>query len=387
MRILHVIPTYVPAWRYGGPIVAVHGLCRALVRRGHDVHVFTTSVDGPGDLDVPLGVPVDVDGVSVRYFVSQHLRRLYWSPSLGVALKARLPDYDLVHLHSVFLWPTWAAARAARRMGKPYVLSPRGMLVRELIARRSRVPKELWIRFVERRTLEKAAAIHATSILEQQELVRFGFQLPQVAVIPNGVDQSPGSQEDPAVVPLQVSNPFLLYLGRISWKKGLDRLISAMTFVPDVNLVVVGNDDENYRPQLEALAEKLGVRCRIHFVGPVYGAQKQALLQRAAVLVLPSYSENFGNVVLEAMAAGCPVAVTEEVGAAAIVQASGAGIVSAGDPVVLGQNLRRMLASPAMLQRMGNEGRQTVAARYSWESVAVQMESLYQNIIRGNNKP
>ncbi len=387
MRILHVIPTYVPAWRYGGPIVAVHGLCRALAARGHDVHVFTTSVDGPGNLDVPLGTPVDVDGVSVQYFVSQHLRRLYWSPSLGAALKLRLPDYDLVHLHSVFLWPTWAAARLARRVGKPYVLSPRGMLVRELIARRSRVAKELWIRFVERRTLENAAAIHATSILERQELYRFGFRLPQIAVIPNGVDQDTGNPEAPVTAPLPATSPFLLYLGRISWKKGLDRLISALTFVPNVNLVVVGNDDENYRPQLEALAEKHGVQGRIRFLGPAYGSQKQALLRHAAILVLPSYSENFGNVVLEAMAAGCPVVVTEEVGAADIVRTSGAGIVSAGDPAVLGRNLQEMLESPATLQRMGNEGRRIAAARYSWDGVAAQMESLYQGIVRGNNRP
>lgn len=384
MRILHVIPTYVPAWRYGGPIVAVHGLCRALAARGHDVHVFTTSVDGPGDLDVPLGIPVDVDGVRVRYFASQYFRRLYWSPSLGVALKAELFNYDLVHLHSVFLWPTWAAARVARRLGRPYVLSPRGMLVRELVARKSRVAKELWIRLVERRTLEKAAAIHATSELERQELNRFGFRLPPVSVIPNGVDQAPGSHGDQVAAPLSVSDPFLLYLGRISWKKGLDRLILALTFVPNVNLVVVGNDDENYGPQLEALAEKHGVRHRIHFVGPAYGAQKQTLLRRATILVLPSYSENFGNVVLEAMAAGCPVAVTEEVGMAAVVRASGAGIVSAGDPAELGRNLRQMLASPATLKRMGDEGRRTVAAGYSWGSVAAQMESLYQGIIHGN---
>src|SRR5262249_2892122 len=68
MRILHVVPTYLPAVRYGGPIFAVHGLCRALARRGHHVEVFTTNVDGSGASPVPLGEPVDLDGVQIRYF-------------------------------------------------------------------------------------------------------------------------------------------------------------------------------------------------------------------------------------------------------------------------------------------------------------------------------
>src|ERR1700745_981289 len=114
MRILHVVPTYYPAVRYGGPIVAVHGLCRALAARGHELHVFTTNVDGTGITATPIATPVDLDGVQIRYFPCPLLRRLYWSPALGQALRDEIATFRLVHLHSVFLWPTWAAARAAR---------------------------------------------------------------------------------------------------------------------------------------------------------------------------------------------------------------------------------------------------------------------------------
>src|SRR5438874_10292208 len=146
VRILHVVPTYLPATRYGGPIYAVHGLCRALAARGHEVDVVTTNVDGAGVSDVPLGRAVDVDGVRVTYFASP-FSRLYWSPSM----RFDASRYDVVHLHSVYLWPTWAAARVARRAGVPYIISPRGMLVRELIARKSRLVKSAWLRMVERR--------------------------------------------------------------------------------------------------------------------------------------------------------------------------------------------------------------------------------------------
>jgi hypothetical protein len=100
-----------------------------LAEAGHDVHVFTTSVDGENDSDVPLGEPVELDGVKVTYFRSRRLRRLYWSPPMRQALAAAIPTFDLVHLHAVYLWPMWAGARIARAHGVPYVSSPRGMLV------------------------------------------------------------------------------------------------------------------------------------------------------------------------------------------------------------------------------------------------------------------
>ena|ERR1700730_15765097 len=103
MRILHVVPTYYPAVRYGGPIFAVHGLCRALAARGHELHVFTTNVDGPGTTATPVAKPVDLDGVQIRYFPCPLVRRLYWSPALGEALRHQIGNFDLVHLHSVFL--------------------------------------------------------------------------------------------------------------------------------------------------------------------------------------------------------------------------------------------------------------------------------------------
>src|SRR5262249_55916333 len=124
MRILHVIPSYFPAVRYGGPIFAVHGLCRALAARGHPVGVFTTNVDGANDSAVPIGDPVAVDGVHVRYFPSKRLRRLYFSPPMARALHADIAGFAAVHLHSVFLWPTWAAARSARNARVPYLISP-----------------------------------------------------------------------------------------------------------------------------------------------------------------------------------------------------------------------------------------------------------------------
>src|SRR5262249_8399476 len=144
MKILHVVPTYFPAVRYGGPIYSVHSLCPSLGAAGHRVHVFKTSVDGPRDSNVPHGRPVGLGVVLGWYLRSRWLRRLYYSADLKNHLGSIAGDLDIVHLHSVFLYPTWMGARAAMRASVPYVLSPRGMLVHDLITRRSTLIKRTW---------------------------------------------------------------------------------------------------------------------------------------------------------------------------------------------------------------------------------------------------
>ncbi len=385
MRILHVVPTYLPAWRHGGPIYAVHGLAKALAARGHEVTVFTTDVHGTGRLDVPLGRPVELEGVTVWYFPVAAPRRLYRSPTMGAALAGRMPATDLVHLHSVFLWPTSAAARAARRAGVPYLLAPRGMLVGDLLRRRGWLRKRLWIELAERRTVGRAAGLHVTSALEGEEAARLGLRLPAVHVVPNGVEPAPAPGGDaalsPAVRAALARPPLLLYLGRVSWKKGLDRLLPALAQVPEATLAIAGNDEEGYRAPLEQLAGETGVAERVLFLGPVHGADKAALLAGAAALVLPSYSENFGNAVLEAMAAGCPVVVTPEVGLAGVVRETGAGLVAAGDPSSLGSALRELLDDPERRAEMGRRGAEAATRRFGWATIAERMEAVYTAVL------
>jgi glycosyltransferase involved in cell wall biosynthesis len=298
---------------------------------------------------------------------------------MRAALRREMARFDLAHTHSVFLWPTWATARAARRAGVPYVVSPRGMLVRELIRRKSRWAKTAWIRLVETRNLEAAAAVHVTSRLEADRLREFGFDLPALWLVANGLDLPPaeGGTCPMALREVVTGPPYLLFLGRINWKKGLDRLIEALRRLPSIRLVVAGNDEEGYRRALESLAARHGVTQQVRFVGAVYGEEKQALLRHAGALVLPSYSENFGMVVLEAMAAGRPAIVTPETGAAEIVRESGAGIVLDGDPEALAAGIGALLREPERMQAMGQRGREAVASRYTWDAVAAAMESFY----------
>lgn len=377
MRILHVVASYLPATRYGGTIVSVHGLCKALAARGHDVHVFTTSVDGATDSDVPHGQPVVLDGVTVWYFRSAWLRRLYYAPALREALRDQVAGFNVVHSHAIYLWPLWMAGKFAARAGVPHVISPRGMLEKELIDRQSAMWKSLLIAFVEKQRLESAAAIHVTSRREREEALRFGFSFPPLLEVPNGVelDDAAGSPSE-AVAALSARRPFALFIGRINWKKGLDRLMAAMVFAPSASLVVAGGDDEGYRRHVEGLAGSLGVRDRVAFAGEVGDADKRALIDMASVLVLPSYSENFGNVVLEAWAQGRPVVVSPEVGLADTVRATEGGWVADG-AAAIGARIEAAVTDRALQARAGGRGREAVAGHFSWDAVAARMEALY----------
>ena len=372
VRILHIVPTYLPATRYGGPIYAVHGLCRALVARGHEVSVFTTNVDGTSDSDVPLDRPVDLDGVRVCYFESE-FRRLYLSRGLKRALRDEVKAFDVIHLHSVFLWPTFAAARAAQRAYVPYVVSPRGMLVPELIRRRNAFVKRAWIRLVEKRTFRSSSGIHFTAQREWDDARRISIPLPDPFIVPNGIDLAPASSN------ARLADT-LLFLGRINWKKGLDRLLDAVRAAPMVKVVIAGNDEEELTPKLRAQAERNGIADRVDFRGPVSGDAKEELLRTSTALVLPSLSENFGNVVLEAMAAEMPVIVTPEVGLASDVALAGAGLVTSSLPDALGAAIRGLLADGEARAAMGRRGRELVKAKFTWDRVAIQMEEHYLRI-------
>src|SRR6185312_306874 len=206
----------------------------------------------------------------------------------------------------------------------------------------------------------------------------------RIECIPNGVEwpaRHAPLEDGPFA---RLPERYALFLSRINWKKGLDRLITAWQWVPDIPLVIAGNDEENYQPALEKLVSSLGLAGRVLFVGPASDAHKWALYERAQLFVLPSYSENFGNVVAEAMAMGCPVVVTNEVGIAPLVEAAGAGAVTDGAPGKLAVTIRELLLDPERRLEMGHRGAEAARTRLSWSGVVDSTETLYREMLDQN---
>lgn len=384
MRILHVVPSYYPAVRYGGPIYSVHGLATASAAAGHDVDVFTTNADGPHALDVPTDRWVDVEGVRVRYFARTWPLRLFRAPEMARAALAMLGDYDVVHIHAVFLWPIFTMARACRRAGVPYILSPRGMLVKQLFAARSGLVKRLWMRLFDRRTLEQAAALHLTAQAEREELVAFGYCLPPLAVIPNGVAPvNSAAGRVPAECAAIGDTPFLLSLGRINWKKNLPTLVAALarSGQAHLKLVVAGNDEDGDLAAVRAAIDDHGVADRVIIIArSVIGAEKEALFAHCSAFVLPSLSENFGNVVVEAMAHGAPVIVSDQCGVAEVVREAGCGLVCRPDAEGLSGAIGHIMGDSGDRRARGEAGRCYVRAHLTWPAIAARMDVLYQSV-------
>jgi glycosyltransferase involved in cell wall biosynthesis len=254
------------------------------------------------------------------------------------------------------------------------------MLGPEVIRRKSRFVKSAWIRLVEQKTLRESAAVHITSELEGAEITSLGLSLPRLCCIPNGVS-SPSSYLSLESGPFaHLPRPFALFLSRISWKKGLDRLIKSWKWVPNLTLVIAGNDEENYLPQLATLAGNEGVLDRIRFIGQVSDEHKWALYENAMMFILPSYSENFGNVVAEAMAVACPVIVTKEVGLASLVLETGAGVVADGEPVLLADAVNELRSDEVRRKRCGAAGQRAVKTRLSWNAVAAELTEIYRSV-------
>jgi glycosyltransferase involved in cell wall biosynthesis len=381
MRILQVIPSYLPATRYGGPIFSTHALSKTLAKRGHEVQVYTTyGGQDPNSLPPP---EVELDGVAVNYFRSDLSPRLSWAPGLARRLKRELHRFDIVHLQTVFLWPTWCAARHAQALKLPYVISPRGMLVKDLIKRRNRVVKSAWLELFEKTNLRRAAAIHVTSATEAQDLKALRLSLPETAIIPNGIEQQEAvGPISPDILAATKCQPYILFFGRLSWKKGIDTLLEAFARTTRGHLIIAGTDDEGLSRILNKTAEDLGVSERVRIIArTISGADKHHLFRSARLFALTSLSENFGNTVLEALAAGIAVVVTPGVGAAEIVLDAKAGFVVPKNAAMLSETFDMLLNNESHARELGERGRAYVAQNCSWDTVAEKMESLYERCI------
>jgi glycosyltransferase involved in cell wall biosynthesis len=391
MKILHVIANLAP--RYGGPSQACWEMARAVARLGHQVSIYTTNQDGPGELAVPVDRPAWRDGVEVRYFPIQAPR--FWGTSLplALALRRKIPASDLVHIHSLYLFHDLVAGHWCRRFRVPYLVRPHGTLD-PFIYRRHRWRKRLMELLFEHRNIRRAAALHFTTAAEAKLAVPFTFQTPGL-VVPLGINF-----EDFAVLPepgkFRRRYPeigdrhIILFFGRVNFKKGLDLLAQAFGAVarrrPDVHLVIAGPDNEGWGGRVRTWLDEQGALDRTTFTGMLLGAEKLAVLRDASLFVLPSYSENFGLAVIEAMAAGLPVIISDQVNIWREVQASGAGMVIPVDSGALADQILELLNEPETARRLGQQGRSLVQAQFEWPRIARSLAAAYTRIIAAHPK-
>ncbi len=382
LRVLHVIPAVAP--RYGGPALTMRHMAAGLAALGVRVDVATTTADGERDLGMPLGRPVVEDGARYFYFPRQRPRGWTYSAPLARWLRAHAADYDLLHVHGAFTYSTLAACRAARRVGRPYVLEPCGTLNSWGLAQK-RWKKLPYYALIERRNLQSAEAIHAASPLEAAELIPLGLGA-KVRVIPLSCDLPP-LRSRPA---RPGASPRLLTLSRLHPVKGLPVLFEALALLkaeggPQVRLTIAGQGEAVYAAQLRAEAAALGLAGQVTFAGFVEGRAKADLLAAADLFVLPSHAENFGLAAAEALAAGLPVIVSDGVGLAEMVREAGAGlVVPAGSAEALGAAIGGLAADAARREAMGRRGRALARREFSLAALSTRLLALYEEVLNSS---
>jgi glycosyltransferase involved in cell wall biosynthesis len=321
------------------------------------------------------------EGVEAIYLSALgHYRALTLNPRVIGFCRASLSGFDLAHFYGLYDLLGPAVSHFCRHREMPYIIEPMGMY--RPIDRSFRL-KSLWHRSVGHEFWRNATQIIATSEMEQQELLEDGVRPAKIAVRYNGID--PASYASLSVkgtfrakwgIPSEET--LILFLSRLIPRKGADILIEAFAQAcPETGrLVIAGPEGESgYRAYLERRAREHGVESRVIFTGPVYDAEKSALLGDGDLFVLPSRYENFANAVAEAMASGVPVIVTNSCGIRSLVNGQ-AGLVIDSDTGALAEAIRNLIRDKALYERF-KEGCRRVAEQLSWNRLTEQMESHY----------
>jgi glycosyltransferase involved in cell wall biosynthesis len=378
IKVAHVISGIDP--RGGGPAEALRGLALAQAASGLNVRVLATFA--PGD-DLGFAAVLQARGIAVR-LVGPCSGRLGWHPDLTAAAGEAVAAADVIHIHALWEEVQHRAARAARLSQKPYLIRPCGMLDPWSL-RQSRLRKKLYLLWRLRRHLNAATALHFTADAERDGTAALHLRAPAI-VEPNGIDLAeyvslPQRGTFRLARGIAGNRVVLLFLGRLHPKKGFDLLLPAFARLRgDALLVLAGPVDEGYRRALEAEAARLGIADRLLFTGMLLAADKLAAFVDADLFVLPSYQENFGIAVAEAMAAGLPVVISDRVNIHAEVAAAGAGGVVPANADALADELSRWLGDSQRRRMAGGRAREFARTHYDWAAIAQRWVGHYRRL-------
>ena len=381
---------------FGGPGSDLPNYCRALADLGAKV---TFAVGWSSEKDMPEKVFSSTryrassgGEYSLMGFRCYFAHRWRFAPGLARWLARSISKFDIVHLHSLYSFPVLMGRRFAVSAGKPYIISPHAVLAP---IQRSVSPKKkaIYNALFARETMNNAAAAIFSAETEREDARPLGYFSPSV-VIPYGIDLTPfetlprfGTFRRRHLAGYE--GPVVLYLGRLNAKKGLDLLIPAFTRVarehPGVRLVLAGwGDPPSYADFLAGEIAKAGLSDRVAQVGFLSNEDKVAAFVDSDLFVLPSWSENFGAAMFEAMACGKPVVISKGVNLYNEVEECGAGIAAELDSDSMASALSKVLGSEDLRHEMGQNGRR-LAVKYSSNETAAYFLDLYGHILGGES--
>lgn len=293
---------------------------------------------------------------------------------------------ELYHGHGIWQIPVHQMAKQARKLNKPYIITPRGMLEPWSLSQ-SRIKKILALKLFQNKDLQLSNCIHATALSEAENIRSLGYKNP-IAIIPNGVNL----EEFPIYKKTSKAKKKLLFLSRIHKKKGIEFLINAWSeldkkYTVNWEVEIVGNGESDYIKDLNFQISQLNLEKTIKITDPVFGKEKHLKYSEADLFVLPTYSENFGIVIAEALASMIPVITTKGTPWEELNSNNCGDWVDIGLEPLKASLSKMLIKSDDELQEMGERGRKLIENKYSMAAVSRDMLSLYNWLIYNNQKP
>ena len=388
MRILHIISTFPPAYAFGGPPKVAFDVCKELVKRGHDVEVYTTNAYNQKRNFDPVNKQVKVHGIKVTYFRNLiRTSNLYIAPEMIINLQRTAKRFDVIHVHFGRQLYDISIGFSGKTFCVPYVLQAHGALpyIGEL-----RKTKLLYDKLFGLRTLKNARKVIALSRFEAEQYRRMGVPEEKIAIIPNGIDLSEYANLPPKGAfkrkfGIPEEKKIILYLGRIHKTKGVDFLIKAYTHLinnrhcKDALLVIAGPDD-GFLNEAKALANVLGVHDSIVFTGFISSEDKLKVLLDADVFVIPSFF-GFPMTFLEACAVGTPI-VTTDLGDMLEWIDRNVGYVTRPTPRDIAEAIYRIISDDKLRRKFSRNCIKVVRSNFSLEKVVEKLEKVYEEVKR-----
>ncbi|MFH1417805.1 MAG: glycosyltransferase [Planctomycetota bacterium] len=381
MRILHVVQSLDPSW--GGIARVLPVLAAELAAAGEECRIATLRGDR-------FGAPPDVPDVEVLPFEPRARSSLGTSGKFNAQIKSLVADADVVHLHGLWTGQNWAAGKTARKLGRPYIMTPHSMMM-PWAWHRSRWKKRPVGWLFEHANLRHAACLHALAQGEADHMLAFGFN-DSIEVIPNGLHVREYDSLPPADALIQrfpeLRDPrWLLFLGRIHPQKGIVQTMKAcfdvLASADEWHLVIAGPDEIGIRGMLESAVARKGMRDRVTFTGMLQHEEVLACIGRASILIQPSMSEGLSMSVLESLAGGLPVLISNACNMPEVEQAN-AGRIVPPDRISIAAALRHLVTlAPESLKEMGQNGRTLVRERFDWSGLIPKYRKMYAAVQAG----
>lgn len=382
MRLIHSIPTL--SRNAGGLPPAACQLCEHELGSDRSVEIITVKIPGGDRIPVHKAIRVmEVERGPGFGRLNLSAGRFYQR----LAQESEKNPVLLIHQHGIWRQSARGVSSFAARKGVTLIWSPHGMLEPWALGYHAWKKKTAWWLY-QNRALQRARALHATAESEACQLRELGFKQP-VVIQPNGVPPAPVTPLDPKALAAPKDRRIALFLSRIHPKKGIPMLLDAWAKLKpaDWELVIAGNDEGNFLPALKSRAERLGLGADVRFSGPLFKEAKDTIYRQADLFVLPTYSENFGIVIAEALQYGVPVLTTT--GAPwSDLQADSCGWWVEPTVEAITTALEDAISrSDSEREEMGRRGMALIDRKYRWPGIGEEMVAFYQWMLGNGAKP